>query len=242
VLDTDEGSAVTGGRKSHLDLSGRPGFFVVYLIYGDDGVTIRPDVLVRTPVAGVHHAIQGGGTMSFVGGRKLHIHAALEDVARIRTLTKRRVLFSADELLDLTMEVATQTELWQPLIRHTTETRWYEALVLSDALELWLIGWTPGQATLLHDHGGAAGALTIAAGRLIETAHADLGLTPPRRNILDEGAGARFSPNHIHRVANEGARNATSIHAYSPAGLQMRVYGGKGETQLVAAGSAGSLS
>jgi hypothetical protein len=69
------------------------------------------------------------------------------------------------------MEVASHTALWQPLIRHTTEIRWYEALILSDALELWLIGWTPGQSTPIHDHGGAIGARTIATGSLVETVH-----------------------------------------------------------------------
>jgi predicted metal-dependent enzyme (double-stranded beta helix superfamily) len=160
----------------------------------------------------------------------------------MQRLARRRELFSAEELLDLTMEIANQTELWRPVVRHTTDGRWYEALLLSDALELWLIGWAPGQATPTHDHGGAAGALTIAAGRLTETAHEDPKLTRPHRNILDQGARARFSPHHIHRVANEDAINATSIHAYSPAGLQMRIYDEIGDTQRVTAGSAGAVS
>jgi hypothetical protein len=60
----------------------------------------------------------------------MHIHPSLEGFRRIQELAKRRELFTADELFDLTAQIAGQTELWRPLIRHTTEARWYEALVL----------------------------------------------------------------------------------------------------------------
>ena len=105
-----------------------------------------------------------------------------------------------------------------------------------------MIGWTPGQSTPIHDHGGATGALTIAAGRLVETVYPDPRLTRPRRFTHDHGTARSFSPHHIHRVANEGAINATSIHAYSPAGLEMRLYDGKEAPRLVAAGSARAVA
>jgi predicted metal-dependent enzyme (double-stranded beta helix superfamily) len=171
----------------------------------------------------------------------MQIHPALASSDRIQKLAKRQQLFTPDELLDLTVQIAGQTQLWRPLIRYTSESRWYEALVLSDALELWLIGWTPGQGTPIHDHGGAAGALTMATGRLVETVHADPSLTRPLRIIHAQGAGAGFAPHHIHGVANEGAVNAASVHAYSPAGLEMRVYDAAEQPRLVAAGSAADL-
>jgi predicted metal-dependent enzyme (double-stranded beta helix superfamily) len=171
------------------------------------------------------------------GTSQMHIHASLEGMSRIQKLAKRRELFSGDELLELTLEVASQTELWLPLVQHTPERRWYEALVLSDALELWLIGWAPGQATPTHDHGGAKGALTVGSGGLLETVHADPTLSRPRHIARAQGSGAHFSPHHIHRVANEGTINATSIHAYSPAGLEMRIYDGNRAPQLVTSGA-----
>jgi predicted metal-dependent enzyme (double-stranded beta helix superfamily) len=169
------------------------------------------------------------------GTSHTHIHPSLEGIREIEKLVERRALFSGPELRELTVEIAGLTELWWPIIRHTTDTRWYESLVLSDALELWLIGWAPGQATPTHDHGGASGALTVAAGCLVETVHADSSLASPQRITRLQGSRAHFAPHHIHRVANEGAVNATSIHAYSPAGLEMRIY--DGQPQLVAAGS-----
>jgi predicted metal-dependent enzyme (double-stranded beta helix superfamily) len=170
-----------------------------------------------------------------------HIHPALEGSRWLQKLATRRALFTAEELFDVTLQIADQTDLWQPLVRHTTESRWYEALVLSAALELWLIGWMPSQGTPIHDHGGAAGALTIASGRLVETVHADPSLTRPRRIIHAQGAGASFAPHHIHHVANEGAVNATSIHAYSPAGLEMRLYGPQAAPRRVT-GSPGGVA
>jgi hypothetical protein len=185
-------------------------------------------------------SIRGGATDVVVRvTANVHIHPSLEGSRRIQNLVTRRELFGADELFDLTAEIADQTELWKPLVRHTPEARWYEALVLSDALELWLIGWTPGQSTPIHDHGGATGALTIAGGRLVETVHADPMPIRPQRFTHGQGTGRSFSPHHIHRVANEGAVNATSIHAYSPAGLEMRLYDdGTGAYRRVAPGSA----
>jgi predicted metal-dependent enzyme (double-stranded beta helix superfamily) len=169
---------------------------------------------------------------------QLHIHPRLETSRRVIQLATRRHLFTANELLGLTVEIAEETEIWQPLIRYTTGTRWYEALILSDALELWLIGWAPGQGTPIHDHGGAAGALTIATGRLVETVHTNPRLVRPRRVTHAQGARACFAPHHIHRVANESAANAASIHAYSPAGLEMRLYDDSGQAQPVGAASA----
>ncbi len=179
----------------------------------------------------------GGAKKVHSARSRIHIHPSLEGASWIRKLAARRELFSGGALLDVTVQVASQIGLWRPLIRHTTEARWYEALVLSDALELWLIGWAPGQATPIHDHGGAAGALTVAGGHLVETVHRDPSLAQPRRIIHAQGARASFSPYHIHRVANEGAVNATSIHAYSPAGLEMRLYDDSVEARLVADGN-----
>jgi len=84
-----------------------------------------------------------------------HIHPALEGSRWLQKLATRRALFTAEELFDVTLQIADQTDLWQPLVRHTTESRWYEALVLSAALELWLIGWMPSQATSIHAYSPA---------------------------------------------------------------------------------------
>ncbi|SDU46214.1 Cysteine dioxygenase type I [Gordonia westfalica] len=46
--------------------------------------------------------------------------------------------------------------------------RWSTRLHADDDLDVWLISWTPGEATELHDHAGSLGALTVLSGSLRE--------------------------------------------------------------------------
>jgi predicted metal-dependent enzyme (double-stranded beta helix superfamily) len=88
---------------------------------------------------------------------------------------------------------------------------------VTEELEVWLIGWCPGQSTPLHDHGGAEGALVVVAGALDET----IVLPPPaaaHRRSLRPGRAVRLPASRVHRVGNAGSVLATSIHAYSPPG------------------------
>ncbi len=142
------------------------------------------------------------------------------------------------ELRRLTAGLAARTDVWRPVIRHTAERRWYTRLLLSATVEVWLIGWYPGQQTEVHDHGGALGALTVVEGS-VEEDRFDREWAP--RGIREHvtGSSAGFGAAHVHRVANRGGVPATTIHAYSPPELPMR-YG----PQLAAgaAQSAGRLA
>jgi predicted metal-dependent enzyme (double-stranded beta helix superfamily) len=108
-------------------------------------------------------------------------------------------------------------------VRHDPETRWYERLLLTDAVEVWLIGWAAGQSTSVHDHGGAAGALTVVEGALDEEEF-DPELRLLRRGLYRAGTSAGSAPAHVHRIFNRSPTNATSLHAYSPPGQQMHEY------------------
>ncbi|MGH7922929.1 MAG: cysteine dioxygenase, partial [Candidatus Dormibacteraceae bacterium] len=126
----------------------------------------------------------------------------------------------AGELGELTRRVVDTPALWRPLIRHDPQRRWYERLLLTPRVEVWLIGWAPWQGTRPHDHGGTEGAMTVAEGVLTE--HVYLGLAPEDREVhpqktLERGAGsvATFAIDHVHRVVNRSTVNATSVHAYS---------------------------
>lgn len=136
----------------------------------------------------------------------------------------------AAELADVTRQIALRPRLWRPLLRHDPDRRWYERLLLTPRIEVWLIAWAPGQGTLPHDHGDAAGALTVTEGTLAEDVYvgvtrADRDVVPTRTLTRAAGATAVFAPDHVHRVRNLGPVNATSIHAYSPPGRAMRYYG-----------------
>lgn len=124
------------------------------------------------------------------------------------------------------------------MIRHTPARRWYERLLLTPHVEVWLIGWAPGQGTLPHDHGDADGALTVTEGTLTEDVYVgvtleDREVVPTRTLERAVGDTATFLSDHVHRVRNLTAVNATSIHAYSPPGRQMRYYGAGATARIV---------
>src|SRR4051812_41746721 len=97
---------------------------------------------------------------------------------------------------------------------HDPAERWYLRLALTEHVEVWLLTWTPGQSTRVHDHGGAAGAYTVLDGVLTESWRDGPGSS--HRAVRPHGTGSAFGPERVHRVENRGLRNATSVHAYSP--------------------------
>jgi quercetin dioxygenase-like cupin family protein len=128
----------------------------------------------------------------------------------------------ADELAGVVSALAAQPKLWQDLVCHDPHARWYRRVALTDAVEVWLIGWWPGQHTSLHDHGGASGAVAVVVGTLQETT-----MVPPWRTrvrTLHRGSVLRVGPEVVHQVGNVHAFPATSIHAYSPPLLEMTTY------------------
>jgi predicted metal-dependent enzyme (double-stranded beta helix superfamily) len=148
--------------------------------------------------------------------------AWLDELAELRgTLT-------AAQLAEVTAGFVFRPHLWRPLVHHDPSHRWFERLLLTSFLEVWLIGWTPGQGTIVHDHGGSSGGMTVAEGALVEELFEHAGpseaLWTGRRRSHDPGVPVGFPEMHVHRVRNLGPGNASSINAYSPPGRPMRDY------------------
>jgi predicted metal-dependent enzyme (double-stranded beta helix superfamily) len=105
---------------------------------------------------------------------------------------------------------------WVARVRLDPEGRWYEQIPVTDACELWLISWLPGQSTGFHDHGGANGAFGVVWGQLDE--HVVVGgvaASAPR--LVPAGTVRSFGPRHVHDVRNSSSGSvAVSVHAYSP--------------------------
>jgi len=94
-------------------------------------------------------------------------------------------------------------------------------------VEVWLVGWAPGEWTGLHDRGAAAGAFTVADGTLLE--RVPVGWSDGWMSLRDirrgAGATATFTRHHIHDLGTEpGAVPAVSVHAYSPPLPSVRRY------------------
>jgi hypothetical protein len=130
---------------------------------------------------------------------------------------------SVQRLSDLVQSVAAEEERWRPHVQHRLHRRYYERLLVGDDHEVWLICWEVGQTTLLHDHGGAAGAFTVVTGALLEDyGRPGAGRLAQRR--VTRGRPRRFGPHYVHNLVNPGPGLASSIHAYSPRLTTMTYY------------------
>jgi hypothetical protein len=130
----------------------------------------------------------------------------------------------SDELLAIAVGLATSATSWPGMTR-PIHRRW-ELMAASSTFEAWVIAWPPGGAIELHDHGGSAGAVVVAAGELVETAivgrpSREVAL---RTSTIRRGGSIRFSPCHVHDIVNMGASPAISVHVYAPRLTSMTYY------------------
>lgn len=131
--------------------------------------------------------------------------------------------FAVPELRALVTEIAANPSEWADRVRFDLTERFYVRLRRTDDVEVWLICWDIGQDTLLHDHGGSAGAFTVVRGSLFE----DFGAvdSPGLRTRRHEaGDAVGFGVDYLHNLVNVGTEPTVSIHAYSPPLRAMNFY------------------
>jgi hypothetical protein len=133
-----------------------------------------------------------------------------------------RAPLSPARLAGLAGAIAADPGQWRQVVRYATGERWYTRLELTQDYEIWLLSWLPGQRTGFHDHGGASGALAVAAGEVLERT-AVVGRTGIASRTLRAGTVRSFGPGYLHDVAGAG-QPAVSVHAYSPPLALMRRY------------------
>jgi hypothetical protein len=112
-----------------------------------------------------------------------------------------------------------------PELRHRSERSWI-LLAATDLFEAWAIGWPPGGAIELHDHGPSGGAVRVVDGTLTETTvratARGVGLITTHR--IGPGGHRRFSTGYIHDLSNDGDTGAVSVHVYGPRLERMTYY------------------
>lgn len=118
--------------------------------------------------------------------------------------------------------LAVAETLWRPLVTHDRAGRTAVRLLATDAYDVWLLGWYPGQRVDLHDHGEAAAAFRVVEGTLVDLSVTDAG---PRRSRIGTGSLHRVEAGVPHAVEAVGVELASSIHAYSPPLTAMTFYG-----------------
>ncbi|UNS96099.1 cysteine dioxygenase family protein [Streptomyces tubbatahanensis] len=147
-------------------------------------------------------------------------------------------LLTPAQLTQSVRRFTSSSSLWTSRVRFTTPERFSIRLAHSEAHEVWLLTWLPGQGTDIHDHGGASGAFGVVRGELTEQTFARRweAAVPPSPRRLPTGGVRSFGPRHIHQVRNDSDSPAVSIHAYSPALATMSSYRespGSGGVELV---------
>ncbi len=142
----------------------------------------------------------------------------------VPTLDRRLEL---PELVELVRSYAADTELWQPRVRFSAESRWWTRLHTDGDADVWLLSWMQDQTTELHDHGGSTAAFTVVQGAL-EEVRIDAGQLTA--TVLRPGRTQWVAPGIVHDVRNVHAKPAVSIHAYSPPLSSMTYYRQDGAT------------
>jgi hypothetical protein len=110
--------------------------------------------------------------------------------------------------------------LAEPLPGERTSTRVY----LGETHDIWLIRWGARSGTVMHDHGGSAGALYVVRGDLVERRPNPAGAGRHTRRQLRTSDHRAMPATHVHEVVNESDTPAATIHAYSPPLVTMRHY------------------
>ncbi len=128
----------------------------------------------------------------------------------------------------LAADLAAHRELWEDQLEYDEHERWYSLLAAGELYDVWLLSWSPGQSTSLHDHGGSSGAFQVLQGNLVETTvtRQPAGPGAMRSSLRELAAGdARsFGPAYVHDVRHSGTGPAASLHVYSPPLSRMNYY------------------
>ncbi|SEO45445.1 cysteine dioxygenase [Trujillonella endophytica] len=150
-------------------------------------------------------------------------------------ITARRTSATA-----LAAALAANSAAWADLVEYRPDRRWSSVLdhataaaALDPALHADLVGaqvelfsWLPGQATALHDHGGAAGAFAVVHGALTELTVTETaaGGVHDEEVLLTAGRVRPFAPHHVHQVTNVGVLPAVSVHVHTPRPTVVHTY------------------
>ena len=95
------------------------------------------------------------------------------------------------------------------------DRRWAHLAATSE-VDAWLIAWGPGSGIPAHDHAASAAAIEVVHGELVEWSRARCALDLWSVRTIEPGTRAVVPPNRVHRVENDAACTAVSVHVYSP--------------------------
>jgi hypothetical protein len=128
-------------------------------------------------------------------------------------------------LAGLATSLAGERPLWEHLVHHDVEERYFAQLYRDAHVDVWLICWLNQQETGYHDHDVSSGAVFVCSGVLAEDRfHFDGGTLRETTRERPAGSVFDFDAAYIHRMRHASGGPATSIHVYSPALWRMGYY------------------
>jgi len=129
------------------------------------------------------------------------------------------------QLVEVATGLGRERGLWEHLVRHDPDERYFAQLYRDAHVDVWLICWLNQQDTGYHDHDISSGAVAVCDGVLAEDRfHFDGDALRETSRERPAGSVFDFDAAHIHRMRHPGGGPATSVHVYSPALWRMGYY------------------
>lgn len=141
-------------------------------------------------------------------------------------LEARREPFDLPAILRLLRGAAPTAETLAPYVRFGATGYTRNLVRRTEACELLVLCWLPGQASPFHDHAGSCCGVRVVQGAIAETPVRRRGhvLRPLPEVVTPAGGAVGSRGADIHRMANRGAEPAVTLHLYSPPLRAMREY------------------
>ena len=131
------------------------------------------------------------------------------------TLATPSDLLSAAELRQFAAALAGSPQRWRDRVEAAGGgSRCYTERWSDDFVNAWAIRWSDDADTGFHDHDGAAAAIVVIEGFVVEERLTLVG--PPITRRFGPGQSFHLPASAIHRVRHGGGGPALTVHAYSP--------------------------
>jgi cysteine dioxygenase len=113
-----------------------------------------------------------------------------------------------------------------PHLRFAADSYTRILLLATPRAEMLLMGWLPGHASRIHDHGVSHGLARVLAGSGVEDAFTPEGerLRPGPTRAFRQGDVLFEAPGDVHRLRNTGSDLLVTLHVYAPRLQEYRTY------------------
>lgn len=124
----------------------------------------------------------------------------------------------------------------EPYRRFSKEKYTRNLIFRNDFAEVLVLGWIPGQESLIHDHDGSHGVVRVFEGSICETKFywdEDRKIRAGMKSEAGCGMMTAVGEPDIHHLKNTSAQNSLTVHIYAPPLKKLHIYEeGSGEVNI----------